>query len=132
MDADAKALLLAREKYPGLTAEQSSLAREWVRKHADEYDGILFNVRAGPLLLHMVAMKGSEVTLVHVPLWVGLQAVDFLQAGKHWRKHNTDTTAVNLVAIGYDVGASTHELLRVRYISVEIFPRPADAPHPQG
>jgi hypothetical protein len=147
MTPERKSYLLSLTQFPSLTVNESSIARAWLEKHADEWEDVEFNLRVGSsqilgegfsdttraqaaLLsqkrIDMVATRGAEAAIIEVKLRVSLAALgQLLGYCVLWRAENPDTTTINLIAIGHDALLDVVDMLQAHGVSVELFPNVA-------
>lgn len=129
---------------PALTLVESAIAKAWLRKHADEYDSITFNMRLGaglqlppgtPAYVYesaragttkrtdMIAHRGHDATIVEVKKRISLGSLGQLIGYEHlYLKENPQTGVVRLVAAGLSIQEDIVDIFGFKGITVELFP----------
>lgn len=149
MTPEAVGALLTISQYPHMQRLESSIAREWIRKHGAEWDTIDFDVNLGTGVelgpgfdetmrtqatkltqkrADMIARRGKTANIIEVK-----RRVDFGPMGQLlgyatlYHADFPDTTDLQLTAIGFTALNDAVEVLHAHGINVETFPNLVDA-----
>lgn len=137
-------LLLEKPHLPGMTPEESAIAKAWLAAHASEYDSAEFNVRLGEGMqlegewdasarrfaalatakrADIIVRQGSAVTIVEVKVRVGLGALGQLIGYRDlWLKQNPTTVVTALVAAASTAEPDVQSVLQQSGVRLEFFP----------
>lgn len=149
MSPEAVGVLLAQSTYPHLGIKESAIAREWIRRHAAEWDRIDFDVNLGTGVelgpgydqaqrdqatkltqkrADMIARRGTVANIIEIK-----RRVDFGPLGQLlgyatlYHADYPDTTDTLLTAIGFSALNDAVEVLHAHGINVETFPDLSEA-----
>ena len=145
MSPEQVAALLLPTQYPHLQLIESSIAREWIRAHAAEWDSVEFDVNLGTGVAlgpgfdqttrdqaryltqkraDLIARRGTVANIIEIK-----RRVDFGPMGQllgYATLYHADfpgTTDLQLTAIGWDALQDAVEVLHAHGINVETFPQ---------
>ena len=143
MDASAVNALLETAQYSQMTARESALAREWIRRHAAEYDSLEFNaavgagVELGPQFsaeirrqamlgtrkrADIIARRGDRATIVELKNTLNAEALTQLLAYSALFSVDHPGIAIEqLYAVGRQAIEGAPEILGARGVTVEIY-----------
>lgn len=146
--------LLDQTQYPSMTANESQIARAWIKEHGREFDDVDFNVRLGTSLelgegfsaatraqaailsqkrADIIAYRADGVAIIEVKLRVSLGALgQLLGYSVLYRSEFPNDTNIQLIAIGHDALLDVVEVLQAHGVHVELFPNVALAQLPLG
>jgi hypothetical protein len=135
--------LIGTYRYDQMTADESAIAREWIRRHAAEYDSVAFNVRLGEGVdpgpaytddVRRMAQLGSQkradlvacveysCTIVEVKVRISLDAMGQVLAYKTLlTAENPGVTVDHLVVIGNAAAPDVPELFAAHGVETEIY-----------
>jgi hypothetical protein len=137
-------ILLVQFQLPGLTYDESLIAKAWLRAHCAAFDDIQFNFRLGQGLepppgadaamvqmtqqittkrADIVAVKGSDVTLIEVKVRIAFNVIGQLLGYQHLYEQQFPTRRiVRLLAIGCSIAQDAAGAIARQGIDVLLFP----------
>ena len=146
MDIDQVNALLAQPTYNQMTANESALAREWLKRHAADYDSVQFNVRLGDGVTlpfeadaaiqrqarlstqrraDIIARSPNHATIVELKSTLNEEALLQLQIYQSlFSAENPEVESLALTAAGYAIEPETAKLLADYGVTVELYPKP--------
>jgi hypothetical protein len=136
--------LLEKRHLPGMTPEESAIARAWLEAHAAEFDSAEFNVRLGQGIepqpdwdestrrfaaasttkrADVIARRGVDVTIVEVKVRAGLSALGQVLGYRDlWLTQNPGTAVTALVVAASAAEPDVQSVLQQQGVRLEIFP----------
>ena len=146
MDRSRVQALLAQSNYNQMTASESALAREWLKRHASEYEEIDFNVRLGDGVrlafeadeaiqrqarlstqrrADIIARSPDHATIVELKSTLNEEALLQLQLYQSlFRAEHPEVASLQMTAAGYRAEPATLKLLGEYGVQVELYPHP--------
>jgi hypothetical protein len=146
MDASQVQALLNQSSYTQMTVRESALVREWLTRHAADYDEIEFNVRLGDGVTlpfeadqsiqrqarlstqrraDIIATNPNHATIVELKSTLNEEALLQLQIYQSlYSAEHPEVESLGLTAAGYAIEPETARLLADYGVTVELYPKP--------